>query len=376
MEDARQRVTRWIEEAPGFVEMVGQVVDDRQRALAAVADTERQCAVLREELAAVRAECDDLRRDRCETGAMLAEALGRAGEALLRLRPSADVRFASSAPAPPPANIPAPIEPSERPVESASLAPALVTAAPLAVKPVEAIAEPPAVEPVEAAAEPRALEPIEAIAQPWTLEPVEAVVAPPAVEPIEVAVAPRVAPPGESGATWHVLLVDDDQNFRNVMTEYLEGIRGYGVRAAASGEEGLSMLEHYQPDIVLLDLMMPGMGGMAALQSMKTLYPSLCVVMVTANEDLSLARRALSLGAADYVTKPFDLDYLDALLNMYLTKEEAAPEPASAPSASPSLEPIPAPTSAEREVDAYAAVDEPRPVLSAARSLRSYFTRR
>ena len=101
--------------------------------------------------------------------------------------------------------------------------------------------------------------------------------------------------------------------------------------------------------------MMPGIGGMGALQSMKALYPSLCVVMVTANEDLSLARKALSLGAADYVTKPFDLDYLDAVLNMYLSKDEP---------------------SRDSEVTAYAAADGTGPVAAAARSLRSYFTRR
>jgi len=394
VEDARQRVTRWIEEAPGFVEMVWQVVDDRQRALTAVADTERQCAMLREELAAARAECDELKRDRSETSAMLAEALGRTGEALQRLRPSADVRFASPAAAPAPTKTSPPMEPSAD-VRFAS--PAAAPAPTKTSSPIEPLAlfadrpslpstlfaaAPPMVDPIEAVAEPCALSPAEAVAEPPAKplapsSPVEAVAAPPEPEPVEAADAPRVAAPEATGATSSVLLVDDDLNFRNVMTEYLEGIRGYGVRAAASGEEGLSMLEHYQPDIVLLDLMMPGMGGMAALQNMKALYPSLCVVMVTANEDLSLARRALSLGAADYVTKPFDLDYLDALLNMYLMKDQPASEhPARTPSTSPSLGPIPSPSSADGAVTGYAAVDESRPVLSPARSLRSYFTRR
>jgi DNA-binding response OmpR family regulator len=71
--------------------------------------------------------------------------------------------------------------------------------------------------------------------------------------------------------------------------------------------------------------MMPGMGGIGALQRIKSLYPSLCVVMVTATSDLAVARKALGIGAADYVTKPFTLDYLDCVLNIHLPKGDAHP---------------------------------------------------
>ncbi len=67
------------------------------------------------------------------------------------------------------------------------------------------------------------------------------------------------------------------------------------------------------------------MGGMEALRRIKALYPNLCVVMVTANDDREVAQEALALGAADYLKKPFDLNYLDAALEIYMTVSDAPP---------------------------------------------------
>lgn len=299
MEDARQRVSRWMQDAPSILELVAHVADDRQRALEAAEEATRECARLRGELARARAQVEALERDRTETATMLAEALSRAGEALMRMRPPV---------------------PSADELAPAAPAPAAAITAPVAA-PAPIVELPPA--------DP---EPIEPLA--------------------------RTECASDASAGRRLLLVDDDANFRNVIVEYLEGIRGYDVRVATSGEEGLEELERHLPDVVLLDLMMPGIGGMVALQRMKAQYPSLCVVMVTANEDLSLARKALSLGAADYVTKPFDLDYLDAVLNIYLAKSDPCP-------------------SAEAPAYAAASAGEMRgPVATAARSLRSYFARR
>jgi len=114
-----------------------------------------------------------------------------------------------------------------------------------------------------------------------------------------------------------VLLVDDDTNYRSLITEYLTAIQGYEVLAAASGEEALTLLPSCQPQLVLLDLTMPGIGGMETLLRIKTLQPDLCVIMVTGTEDLNIARTALLVGAADYLVKPFDLDYLDSVLDIY-----------------------------------------------------------
>ena len=72
------------------------------------------------------------------------------------------------------------------------------------------------------------------------------------------------------------------------------------------------------PHIVLLDLTMPGMGGLEALRQIKTIAPQTCVIMVTALDDLDTARGALAQGAADYLTKPFPLRYLDSVLAIHL----------------------------------------------------------
>ena len=131
--------------------------------------------------------------------------------------------------------------------------------------------------------------------------------------------ADAAAPARSSGSTpRRILLVDDDKNLSRVIVEYLTEFRGHAVRAVASGEEALAALEHERPDIVLLDVMMPGIGGMETLARMKVLAPELPVLMVTASDDAALTRKALSLGAAGYVTKPFHLDDLEAVVRMHL----------------------------------------------------------
>ena len=124
-------------------------------------------------------------------------------------------------------------------------------------------------------------------------------------------------PPSEPVAP-QILVVDDDMHFRSMLTMHLAENRGYEVASAVSGEEALTMLANHQPQAVLLDLMMPGIGGMEALRRMKALYPNLCVVTVTAHEDQDTAQETISLGAADYLKKPFKLEHLDAILNIHM----------------------------------------------------------
>ncbi len=148
----------------------------------------------------------------------------------------------------------------------------------------------------------------------------------PAVDPVVTTLAVASGPlPAASPGLARILVVDDDENFRIMLTLHLSGNPAYEVRLAASGEEALTLLGSYQPELVLLDLSMPGIGGMEALRQIKTVYPGLCVIMVTAHEDRSTAREALALGAADYIVKPIGLDHLQAVLNVYLTQHDAPP---------------------------------------------------
>jgi DNA-binding NtrC family response regulator len=127
-----------------------------------------------------------------------------------------------------------------------------------------------------------------------------------------------------------ILVVDDDTDYRNMISEYLTRIQGYEVLPAASGEEALKILPSCQPQLVLLDLTMPGIGGIETLLRIKALQPDLCVIMVTGTEDLNIARKALLVGAADYLVKPFDLDYLDSVLKIYMAQDDQADTPSSA----------------------------------------------
>jgi two-component system response regulator (stage 0 sporulation protein F) len=107
-----------------------------------------------------------------------------------------------------------------------------------------------------------------------------------------------------------ILIVDDEEPVREVLTEYFAG-QGYTVESAGGGAEALEAAGRTRPDLVLLDVRMPGMDGVQVLRRLRERHPGLAVIMITANEDVALARQTLQLGAFDYVAKPFDFDYLD-----------------------------------------------------------------
>jgi DNA-binding response OmpR family regulator len=107
-----------------------------------------------------------------------------------------------------------------------------------------------------------------------------------------------------------ILIVDDEQTVRDVVAEYFTE-QGYAVGTADSGREALKVLESFRPDLVLLDIRMPGIDGVETLRRLREVAPAVSVIMVTANEDVALARDTLKIGALDYVSKPFDFAYLE-----------------------------------------------------------------
>jgi two-component system, response regulator, stage 0 sporulation protein F len=111
-------------------------------------------------------------------------------------------------------------------------------------------------------------------------------------------------------ALGRILVVDDEAPVREVLTEYF-ATEGYAVEAATSGIEALTAVQAGRADLVLLDVRMPGLDGVQVLRRIRAVAENLPVIMVTANEDVCLAKETLSLGAFDYVAKPFDFDYLD-----------------------------------------------------------------
>ena len=121
------------------------------------------------------------------------------------------------------------------------------------------------------------------------------------------------APPAASTASGSILVVDDEPKVRQAMSEFLQQ-HGFEVLTASSGEEALDALAASSPQLVLLDIKLPGMDGLLTLKKMKALRPAVPVAMLTGLDDESLMAQAYALGALDYVTKPVDLTYLESLL--------------------------------------------------------------
>jgi two-component system, NtrC family, response regulator AtoC len=115
-----------------------------------------------------------------------------------------------------------------------------------------------------------------------------------------------------------ILVVDDDPEVRMATRDFLSS-KGYEVALAEGGREALRMIDASPPDVVLLDVAMPDMDGMEALKRMVAMHPAMPVIMVTANADIEITSKVLQLGAADYVPKPFDLDYLDQAISIQLS---------------------------------------------------------
>ena len=115
-----------------------------------------------------------------------------------------------------------------------------------------------------------------------------------------------------------ILVVDDDPEVRMATRDFLSS-KGYEVVVAEGGREALRMLDASPPDVVLLDVAMPDMDGMETLKRIVATHPAMPVIMVTANADIEITSKVLQLGAADYVPKPFDLDYLDQAISIQLS---------------------------------------------------------
>lgn len=106
-----------------------------------------------------------------------------------------------------------------------------------------------------------------------------------------------------------VLFIDDEQAFLDVLMKRLNK-RGIKATAAADGESGLAELYLNPLDIVVLDVCMPGMDGIATLKAIKKNWPLTQVILLTGHACLESARQGLDEGAFDYLMKPIDLDEL------------------------------------------------------------------
>jgi two-component system response regulator RegA len=125
-----------------------------------------------------------------------------------------------------------------------------------------------------------------------------------------------------------ILVVDDDEVFRSRMGRALRD-RGHEVRTAASAEEALRLAEAESPEYAVVDLKMPGRGGLQLLAELKALDPSTEVVVLTGYGSIATALEAVRRGALDYVAKPVDADELLATFARAAGPPATLPEPAT-----------------------------------------------
>jgi DNA-binding response OmpR family regulator len=122
-----------------------------------------------------------------------------------------------------------------------------------------------------------------------------------------------------------VLLVDDEPDILLMLRMAFED-EGHEVVLAADGQMGLELLGEHRPDVVVLDMMMPVIDGWGVLEAKQLEEERTPVIVVSAKSDPKDCRRALELGAVEYVVKPFDLDRLLALVAAVAGEDDAARE--------------------------------------------------
>jgi CheY-like chemotaxis protein len=106
-----------------------------------------------------------------------------------------------------------------------------------------------------------------------------------------------------------ILVVDDEQDLLDVVKDFFSD--RYEVTTVTSGAAAVEAFKRQRPDIVFLDVNMPGGSGVDTLQMLRHLDPSVPVVMVTVNMEVGVAESCLERGAFGYVPKPFDLSYME-----------------------------------------------------------------
>ena len=127
------------------------------------------------------------------------------------------------------------------------------------------------------------------------------------------------SPPGK------VLIVDDEPDTLEIIRRLLQ-FEGFEILTASTGEEGVKKVEEEHPEVVLMDISLPGIDGNEAVRRIKKVHPFPSVIMLTAYATVDNAIRALKQGASDFVKKPFENDHLIHIVHQALEKYRALRE--------------------------------------------------
>jgi YesN/AraC family two-component response regulator len=110
-----------------------------------------------------------------------------------------------------------------------------------------------------------------------------------------------------------ILVIDDEKATLSMFRLFLDAY-GYTVYTAENGAEGLAIFQKEKPEIVLTDIKMPGIDGLAVLRQIKAIDPNAAVIVITGHGDTALAEQAVALDAVDFINKPIKKQALDAAL--------------------------------------------------------------
>ena len=127
-----------------------------------------------------------------------------------------------------------------------------------------------------------------------------------------------------------ILIVDDDTSIVGLLQQFFEGT-GYHVEFALHGGDALTLIQHDPPDVVLLDIAMPGLDGVQVLQRILALEAAPPVIIVTGHEEGALSVQTRAMGAFDYITKPFDLSRLSRAVDAALAPASEDTDSSAAP---------------------------------------------
>ena len=143
-----------------------------------------------------------------------------------------------------------------------------------------------------------------------------ALAAAPPVPPAPRRPAPAPAKPAFA-PTGHILVADDNPEVREMLEDVLTSL-GYVTKTAADGTEAVRAVIADAPDVVLLDVYMPGLSGVGALPTIVAVAPHTKVIMISGSANIDVLKRSLAFGAHDYVTKPFEISSLSRAIETAL----------------------------------------------------------